>query len=272
MKQLQFHSADELPHAMILLSPSPEERMQTAAVLAAAAVCSGTGSVPCGVCRDCRKVKEGIHPDVITVRRLTDDKGKAKREIGVEQIRALIADSVVLPNEAARKVYVIEEAERMNVSAQNAALKLLEEPPRGVHFLLCAANAEPLLETLRSRCAELVCGARAEAPDAESLKLAEAFIRCWAKGDEARLFRFLTENENLDNAAAGAFVECAAGLLTDMLCRRKSSLSMSDRELYDLETLLERCADMLRVNSSVKHVFGLLAVRAIKSNKQRTEH
>ena len=268
MRQLQFHSADELSHATILISPSREERERAAAALAAAAVCSGkTGSVPCGVCRDCRKVKEGIHPDVITVRRLTDDKGKQKREIGVEQIRALIADSVVLPNEAARKVYVIEEAERMNLSAQTAALKLLEEPPRGVVFLLCAANAEPLLETLRSRCAELVCGSSADEPDAESRKLAEAFVRCCAKKDEARLFRFLSENENLDNAAASAFVESASGLLTDMLCRRKSSLSMSDREVYDLETLLEKCADMLRVNTSVKHVFGLLAVRAIKGNK-----
>ncbi len=264
MRGLQFKSADELSHAYILLSPSPEERAETARQLAAALLCASSGPVPCGECRACRKVREGIHPDLITIRRLTDDKGKQKREIGVDQIRAMIGDSVVLPNEAERKVYVIEEAERMNIPAQNAALKLLEEPPRGVYFLLCAANAECLLETVRSRCAELVCGARSEEPDAESRKLAESFVKRCAERDEAQLFRFLAANENLDAAAAAGFVECAIGLLTDMLCRRKSSLGMSDREIYDLETLLEKCLDMLRVNTGVKHVFGLLAVRAIR--------
>ena len=264
MRELQFKSADELSHAYILLSPSREERAEAARRLAAALLCASPGPVPCGECRACRKVREGIHPDLVTVRRLEDDKGKQKREIGVDQIRAVIADSVVLPNEAERKVYVIEDAESMNVPAQNAALKLLEEPPRGVYFLLCAANAESLLETVRSRCAELVCGARGEEPDAESQKLAESFVRRCAERDEAELFRFLAANENLDAAAARSFVECAAALLTDMLCRRTSPLGMSDREIYDLETLLEHALEMLRVNTGVKHVFGLLAVRAIK--------
>ncbi len=264
MRELSFKSGDELAHAYILLSPSAEEREQAAQRLAAAALCGAKDGVPCGRCRDCRKVREGIHPDLIRVSRLSDDKGRKRREITIDQIRAVVSDAVVLPNEAERKVYLIEDADTMNVPAQNAALKLLEEPPRGVYFLLCAANAESLLETVRSRCAELVCGARGEEPDAESQKLAESFVRRCAERDEAELFRFLAANENLDAAAARGFVECAAALLTDMLCRRTSPLGMSDREIYDLETLLEHALEMLRVNTGVKHVFGLLAVRAIK--------
>ena len=68
----------------------------------------------------------------------------------------------------------------------------------------------------------------------------------------------------MDNAAAVAFVECTIGLLTDMLCRRKSTLGMSDREVYDLEQLMETALGMLRVNTGVKQVFGLLAVAAIR--------
>ena len=182
----------------------------------------------------------------------------------MDQIRAVIADSVVLPNEAERKVYIIDEADAMNVPAQNAALKLLEEPPRGVHLLLCASNAELLLETVRSRCAEIVCGAGEEEPDPESVKLASAFLRRCAEKDEAQLFRWCAANEGMDNAAAVAFVECAIGLLTDMLCKRRSALSMSDREVYDLEQLMETALGMLRVNTGVKQVFGLLAVAAIR--------
>ena len=264
MRELRFKSADELAHAYILLSPSAEEREQAAQSLAAAALCGAKDGVPCGRCRDCRKVREGIHPDLIRVARLADDKGKKKREITIDQIRAVVADSVVLPNEAARKVYLIEDADTMNVPAQNAALKLLEEPPRGVIFLLCAANAETLLETVRSRCAEIVCGAREEESDKESEKLAAAFIKCCAAGDEAALFRWCAANEGMDSAAASAFVGCAITLLRDMLCRRRSSLTMSDRTVYDLETLMEKCLAMLRLNVSVKHVFGLLAVSAVQ--------
>lgn len=263
MAERKWNSADELSHAYILLSPSAEERMAVAKTLAAAAVCTAEGSVPCGNCRACRKVRAGIHPDVITVRRLADDKGRQKREIGVDQIRELIADAVVLPNESARKVYIIEDADRMNLSAQNASLKLLEEPPRGVHFLLCAANAEQLLETIRSRCEKLVCSAQEEELDPELQKLALAFVRRCAEKDEAQLFRWCAANENMDNAAAVAFTEGTIALLRDMLCRRRSSLSMSEKELYDLELLMEKALGMLRLNTGVKHVFALLAVSAI---------
>lgn len=260
MPDLTFKSADELAHAYILLSPSAEERAKTAKTLAAAALCSEKGPVPCGRCRDCRKVREGIHPDLITVSRLADDKGKRRREITVEQIRAVVSDAVVLPNEAERKVYVIEDADSMNASAQNAALKLLEEPPRGVILLLCAANAQALLETVRSRCAELVCSAREEEDDPEAQKLAAAFLKRCAAGDEAQLFRWCAENEGMDNAAAVAFANAAIAQLRDMLCKRRSPLSMSDKQLYDLAVLMDRCLGMLRVNCSVKHVLGLLAV------------
>jgi hypothetical protein len=67
----------------------------------------------------------------------------------------------------------------------------------------------------------------------------------------------------MDNAAAVAFAESAIRQLRDMLCRRKSSLSMSDRTVYDLEVLMEKCLGMLRVNTSVKQVFGLIAVSAV---------
>ena len=264
MRELSFKSADELAHAYILAAASAEERQAAAQELAAAVLCSSKEKVPCGRCRDCRKVREGIHPDLIRVSRLADDKGKKKREITIDQIRALVTDAVVLPNEAARKVYLIEDADTMNIPAQNAALKLLEEPPKGVHFLLCAANPRALLETVRSRCAEIFCGAQEEKPDEEGMQLAAAFIERCAEGDEAALFRWCASNENMDAASAAAFCDGVTALLRDMLCRRRGSLGMSDRQVYDLACLAEKALGMLRANVSVKHVFGLLAVDGIR--------
>ena len=123
---------EKLSHAYIISSASE---------LAAKMLCSGAGQRPCGVCRDCRKVKARVHPDLTIVSQLVDDKGNRKKEIQIDQIRDMGADAYVLPNEAAEKVYIIERADTMNERAQNAALKLFEEPPRGVHFILCAQNA-----------------------------------------------------------------------------------------------------------------------------------
>ena len=97
MREPGFKSADELAHAYILLSPSAEEREQAAQRLAAAALCGAKDGVPCGRCRDCRKVREGIHPDLIRVARLSDDKGKKRREITIDQIRAVVSDRWCCP-------------------------------------------------------------------------------------------------------------------------------------------------------------------------------
>ena len=114
-------SGQSVPHACVICAPTIELALSEAEKLAAAAVCSGVGARPCGKCRDCRKAAEHVHPDIITVSRLLDDKGRPKREIGVDQIRDVIADAQVLPNEAARKVYIIDRAETMNAAEQNAA-------------------------------------------------------------------------------------------------------------------------------------------------------
>ena len=162
---------DRLSHAYLITAPSREESMQAARTIAQAALCVGAHP-PCSQCRPCRKVLSGIHPDVITVSRPLDDKGREKREISVDQIRGIISDASILPNEADRKIYIIDQADTMNSAAQNASLKLLEEPPKGVIFLLCAVNAQLLLPTVRSRCVEINCNGQGEREDEESGKLA----------------------------------------------------------------------------------------------------
>ena len=180
MEELRFSDAGRLYHAYIISAASREEGLRRARTLAAAAVCTGEGPVPCGKCRACRKAESGIHPDITTIRRQTDEKGKQRRDITVDQVCWMIGDAYVLPNEAERKVYIIEEAETMNAAAQNAALKLLEEPPKGVIFLLCTANPEQLLPTVRSRCAEVICQGQEQETDSELRSLAADYLKAVA--------------------------------------------------------------------------------------------
>lgn len=97
------------------------------------------GKSPAASAQTAEKPKGNIHPDII---RLTIPEGK--RSILVEQIRTLRADAYVRPNEAARKVFLIEDAQAMNESAQNALLKVLEDGPGYLSFLLLTENAQQL--------------------------------------------------------------------------------------------------------------------------------
>ena len=145
-RQLELETARRgLSHAYILSGQRGSGRHTLARLLCAALVCTGAGERPCRNCTPCRKVQQGIHPDV----RWVGDDGK---DITVGQVRALRSDAYIRPNEAQRKVYVIENAQTMNASAQNAMLKLLEEGPAYAAFLLLTDNAAALLPTVRSRC------------------------------------------------------------------------------------------------------------------------
>lgn len=242
-------------HACLIESPSLQARENAARELASAMLCSSSGSRPCGACRDCRKIKNGTHPDVIYIQRENDSGGKPRREIYVDQIRALSTDALILPNEAERKVYIIPEAEFLNVPAQNALLKLLEDPPKHVAFILCAASRESLLETIISRCERHTINADEPAPESE---LANEFIRAAATGKPEDLIRFCTSNEGMDTASARQFVESASALVSDMLLMRAPGAGLERKELHNLLELLDTAETYLRVNVGVKHVFGLL--------------
>lgn len=257
-----------LSHAYILSSPSMDAALRQARELAAAAVCRDRAHAPCGRCPDCRKAMAGIHPDILTVARATDDKGKQRREITVEQIAFLSSDAYVLPNESERKVYIIAEADTMNIAAQNKALKLLEEPPAAVIFLLCVTNAACLLPTVRSRCAMLSCPGGERDGDSEQEDMAREYLAAVAQGDEAMLCRWCAACDSLDNAAASTLLQTVWRMTADMLCRRRET-AMPDETLMRINALAERCMSYLRSNVGVKHIFGLLAVDSVRADGNR---
>ncbi len=268
MAAFTIHDAQRLSHAYIIASPDRAECLNLAGQIAAAAVCERGTDAPCGVCRGCRKAQNGIHPDIIHVQR-----EEGKQIVSVAQIRAMTADAYVLPNEAARKVYILDEADKMKTpEAQNAALKTLEEPPAGVIFLLCAVNPRQLLPTVRSRCAEIAVNGGEAPEDEETRKLAADFVKTVSRGDEAALCLWCAKNESGDNRAAAAFLTSVSHLCAEMLCRREDDLGMSPAAIARLRALSERCLAMLRVNVGVKHIFGLLSVDAVDGSGNEENH
>ena len=138
-----------IPHAILLEGDKGTGRHTLMRFLSRAAVCDSENS-PCGECRGCHLAEIGTHPD-ITVTAPED----GKKNITVAQIRALRTEAYVKPHMAVRRVFVIDKADTMNEQAQNAILKVLEEPPADIIFILIAESAAALLDTIISRCTVL---------------------------------------------------------------------------------------------------------------------
>lgn len=140
-------SHHRIPHALIISAGDYQSRIELAAYISAACLCTEEGRKPCSECKSCKKIFSGIHPDVQLFEREKD-----KKEFSVKIVRDYIKpEAFIKPNEADGRIFIIKDAETMNASAQNAFLKILEEPPKGVRFILCCDNATSMLETIRSR-------------------------------------------------------------------------------------------------------------------------
>jgi DNA polymerase III delta' subunit len=148
------------PHAVMLVGSGSIGKTTLALDLAAGLLCldPDPSARPCRACRGCRQVASGNHPDL---HRLAPEGPGGQIRIGRPAdpepgtVRHLIGELALLPVEGGARVVIVEKAHRLNEDAQNALLKMLEEPPDGVTIVLCVDDEECLLPTVRSRCVRL---------------------------------------------------------------------------------------------------------------------
>ena len=141
---------DKVSHAYIINGPDKSGKMMLAEAFAMALQCEKHGKEACMECHSCRQALGHNQPDIIYV---NHDKPNT---ISVDDIRTQVNNDIdVKPYSSEHKIYIIDEAEKMNQQAQNALLKTIEEPPAYAVFLLLTENAEMLLPTINSRCVML---------------------------------------------------------------------------------------------------------------------
>jgi DNA polymerase-3 subunit delta' len=139
-------AAGEVPHSWLLLGPSGSGKASAAVAMAAALNCRVKPGEGCGECNACARICRRRHPDVHHI-------APEGPIIPVDLIREfVIPEAARSPFEAERKIFIVEEAERMHPYAQNALLKTLEEPQPDTTFILISDREEELLDTIRSRC------------------------------------------------------------------------------------------------------------------------
>lgn len=200
-----------LSHALLFTGPG--DRLAAARFAASAFQCVGPERDRlCGVCPACRKVREDIHPDVITVR---DEEHKF---IAVDVVREVRKDAYIRPNEGERKVYLFPNCALLTEQDQNVLLKLVEEGPPYAAFVFCAENPAAVLQTLRSRCVELKLQPKAPQGREEDGE-GEALCRCLLRrkrGSAAELAVRL-EKKKLSRENLSALLERSEALLSQAL-------------------------------------------------------
>lgn len=136
---------DRISHACLFTGGKGMGKKMLARTFAMALECEGEGEKPCGHCASCSAFLSGTHPDILTVR-------PTKKTLGVDDVREQILEDIKLKQYRYRyKIYLVEQADTMTVQAQNALLKILEEPPSYGIFLLMAERMEAFLPTVLSR-------------------------------------------------------------------------------------------------------------------------
>ncbi len=153
LSHLQLEIREErISHAYLIVGPPQVGKMALALDLARAVNCEGA-QPPCGGCPHCSKVGSGAHPDVQIMGLVKEEKrDRLRKEIGIDQVRALQHDAGLHPYWGKRRVFIIEDSQRLSTEAANCLLKTLEEPPPACIIVLLTTDERALPPTVISRC------------------------------------------------------------------------------------------------------------------------
>lgn len=249
---------NRLPHALILEGSDDSVRLAAAREIAMALVCESAGQKPCGVCPKCRKVLSDSHPDLYRI-----EPEKEGAFIKVDAIRTLKAHALLRPNDGEKSVFIIREAQMMNVQAQNALLKILEEPAPHVCIILTCPSRAALLETILSRATAFALS-NETAGDAADVQTAAALLGTLSTGSELDLLLALAPlQKDRDRFRAALFA--MGPILRDALVPDGAAAPMggapeqsealrrrlTQKQLLDLIDAARSCLDALERNANL---------------------
>ena len=211
----------------------------------------------CGHCTVCRRIARGVHADVLMIE--PGDTGSIK----VDQARAAIERSAYRPFEGRRRVVIVDDADAMEASAQNALLKTLEEPPAASTFVLVTSRPDLLLPTVRSRCQRVRFGPLSPGDIAQVLIRDHGFAEndahaaaALAEGSLARALEGDTDAYVEARDAAVSMLGTVARASNPM--QRLAAARALGRDKVDRDELGRR----LRLVSSVLRDLGVLQAQA----------
>lgn len=234
---------EKISHAYILNGESNSGKMMLAEAFATALQCESGDAEPCMNCRSCHQAAEHNQPDIIYVSH------EKPNIISVDDIRHQINNDIVIkPYSSKYKIYIVDEAEKMNTQAQNALLKTIEEPPAYGIILLLTTNADAFLPTILSRCITL--NLKSVNEDLIKDHLMKKYQIPDYQADICAAFAQGNVGKAIQLASSGEFNELKASALS--LVKR-----IDDLDLYELNDCIKQINDF---KLKIQEYFDLLTL------------
>lgn len=238
----------EISHAYLFAGPPGSGKKTLAFLFAQALNCTGQNP-PCGQCLSCRKMRSGNHPNLFYVK----PQGSS---IKIEQLRELKEKLFYLSTEGFKKICILYDADSLTLPAGNSILKILEEPPKDLVFLLLSSRPQALLQTILSRCIRFFLR---PLTDQEMAVLLESkkplppqereLLISLAEGNPGRALQMLTRGSWQEK------LEEAVELLRRMECSSEAELLPLAEELSRRDDLQEIIAAFVLVFRQRLHCF-----------------
>ncbi len=245
-----FVVSGKIPHAILIEGDNHSKVKDIALYIAKAAVCNSK-SIPCGNCKNCHLADADTHPDIIHITTID-----GKKFLSVSQIRDVRTEAFVKAHSAANKIFIIEEAHRMNEQAQNALLKVLEEPPKNVIFILLVPSKTVLLDTIISRCV-LLSVQESDCTEGEYRETADKFIDLLLSGSEYEMLKLLTPLEKSRHNAE-EFFKTLGVCVSRRIALGSTYARVLDRLFDDTKYYL----DLLNTNINMQLLLSLAVSRS----------
>ena len=227
---MDLAKSGKLSHALIIECNDIEAAYSFCMDIAKAALCTGDDK-PCGKCGNCIKVKSNSHPDIKTIG--ADEKNKS---IKIDEIRKIRECAYIVSNEGAGKFYIIKNAEYMTVQAQNALIKILEEPPKDVTFVLICKSPENLLSTIRSRAHIFKVDFGSLNSESDILSLASKIAKASMNSENDKILEYIAGFGN-DRKAIKKLIEMTAECLIGYFKEEKISDNLANDLILKIDKL-----------------------------------
>lgn len=257
--------AQKCVHAYLFVGESGLFKRETAYYFATALLCENTAEAPCLKCAGCIQAQNSNNPDIIRLRRTEIT---SKKTVGVDEIRAVIEDVYTKPFKSDKKVYIIEDGDCLTPAAQNALLKVIEEPPEYAVFIICATDLNKILTTVKSRCVKIQFFAAAAENNVrryvmehypeymDSIGFIESFAaRAVGKADDICNEEFFKMRSEVYSSLEGLLSGKNEMALLDALFtfeKYKKTKDSPDRTADAAEIMLSFLMDMLKYKSGAK--------------------
>lgn len=199
------------PHGVLIECEDEELSLRLAKLTANALLCTGENK-PCGGCSACRKAMGNNHPDIYE----TDGRTKKSDAFTVDSVREIRSNAFIVPNEANAKVYILKNGQNMNEQAQNAILKILEEPPSYVYFIILTTQKSKMLETVLSRVSVYSLAVSNQSITDDEKEYVKEFVAAVLSPNELKLMDH-TSKYIKNNRLAGRILELLSEVCLDAL-------------------------------------------------------